>query len=227
MHHPWTPPAGDCRCQVSERGSSGGKRDQKSLLLLPPRQKVTQKTTSVQPGILDLLASHRYIGVTFGPLAQFGRAPQWHCGGHRFDPGTVHKSCNADGKRTIAVIVLFLFHCSDRIRKLSVFPTKIGLSNQDTLSVLWDDGHQEIVSLRTLRDRCPCASCQGETVLLRSYKPPPQPSLPGKYTLKGAEQVGSYALQLTWGDGHATGIYSWDLLRSLCECDECRTGEKE
>jgi putative endonuclease len=25
-----------------------------------------------------------------GPLAQHGRAPQWHCGGHRFDPGTVH-----------------------------------------------------------------------------------------------------------------------------------------
>ena len=28
--------------------------------------------------------------------------------------------------------------------------------------------------------------------------------------------VGSYALQPTWDDGHATGIYSWGFLRRLC-----------
>ena len=46
----------------------------------------------------DTIDNGRMIGTSFGkkekdfrgPLAQHGRAPQWHCGGHRFDPGTVH-----------------------------------------------------------------------------------------------------------------------------------------
>ena len=33
-----------------------------------------------------------------------------------------------------------------------------------------------------------------------------------------AEKVGNYALRLTWSDGHATGIYSWEHLRNICPC---------
>lgn len=44
-----------------------------------------------------------------------------------------------------------------------------------------------------------------------------QPELPGKYILKGAQQVGSYALQVFWGDGHQTGIYTWEKLHSLSQ----------
>ncbi|HWP82552.1 MAG TPA: DUF971 domain-containing protein [Bacteroidota bacterium] len=91
-----------------------------------------------------------------------------------------------------------------------------------TLTVAWDDHHQSVISLRTLRDNCPCAGCQGETILFKTYKPAPQPELPGKYQLTGAEQVGAYALKLVWGDGHQTGIYTWERLRSLCECASCR-----
>ncbi|MBI4428358.1 MAG: DUF971 domain-containing protein [Ignavibacteriales bacterium] len=100
-------------------------------------------------------------------------------------------------------------------------PTTIKLENANALAAQWDDGHKSRTSLRTLRDNCPCASCQGETVLLRTYEPVPSPDLPGKYELKKAEQVGHYALQLFWGDGHATGIYTWERLRSLCECEIC------
>ena len=50
--------------------------------------------------------------------------------------------------------------------------------------------------------------------------PKPNPS-PLKYSLVGASTVGSYAMQLQWGDGHSTGIYTWEHLRSLCECPEC------
>ncbi|HTP80854.1 MAG TPA: DUF971 domain-containing protein [Bacteroidota bacterium] len=99
--------------------------------------------------------------------------------------------------------------------------TRIALASPDQLSIDWDDGHKSVISLKSLRDRCPCASCRGETVLLRTYTPAPQPDLPGKYSLKSAEQVGYYALQLRWGDGHETGIYTWELLRSLCECPDC------
>jgi DUF971 family protein len=106
-------------------------------------------------------------------------------------------------------------------------PTQIKLAKDektktDQLSLAWDDGHAGVISLKTLRDNCPCAGCRGETVLLKSYAPAPQPELPGKYRLVGAEPVGSYALGVSWGDGHRTGIYTWEYLRSLCECDLCR-----
>jgi DUF971 family protein len=44
---------------------------------------------------------------------------------------------------------------------------------------------------------------------------------PGQNELRGIEPVGSYALQLIWGDGHRTGIYTFDYLRQICECEEC------
>ena len=103
-------------------------------------------------------------------------------------------------------------------------PTRIALESPDRLSVTWLDGHQGTIDIRVLRDHCPCAGCQGETVLLRTYTPTPQPELPGRYSLKSASLVGSYALQVVWGDGHATGLYTWDKLRSLCECPECARG---
>ncbi len=104
-------------------------------------------------------------------------------------------------------------------------PTQIKLSNPSELSVKWDDGHASIITLRTLRDNCPCAGCKGETVILKSYIPQQAPELPGKYALKNAEQVGYYALQLYWGDGHSTGMFTWEHLRSLCECPECAARE--
>lgn len=44
----------------------------------------------------------------------------------------------------------------------------------------------------------------------------------GDLELREIERVGNYALGLTWGDGHSTGIYTWRHLRALCQCDECR-----
>ena len=33
--------------------------------------------------------------------------------------------------------------------------------------------------------------------------------------------VGNYAIELRWHDGHSTGIYTYDYLRSLCPCSSC------
>jgi DUF971 family protein len=98
---------------------------------------------------------------------------------------------------------------------------QIKLSSPVELSIKWDDGHASIISLRTLRDSCPCAGCQGETILLKTYKPEPQQHLPGRYNLTGIQQVGHYAIQISWGDGHSTGIYTWEILRNRCECQIC------
>jgi DUF971 family protein len=104
----------------------------------------------------------------------------------------------------------------------TVQPTRVKQQNSSELLITWNDGHVGPVSLRTLRDECPCAECKGETVLLRSYSPgPAAKDTPGFYELNSASAVGGYAIQFSWGDGHRTGIYTWEHLRSLCECGEC------
>jgi DUF971 family protein len=34
--------------------------------------------------------------------------------------------------------------------------------------------------------------------------------------------VGQYALQVAFESGHATGLYTFVLLRALCDCAECQ-----
>jgi DUF971 family protein len=35
------------------------------------------------------------------------------------------------------------------------------------------------------------------------------------YKIKNIEAVGGYAVQVSWKDGHNTGIYSWEYLKKL------------
>jgi DUF971 family protein len=37
--------------------------------------------------------------------------------------------------------------------------------------------------------------------------------------------VGRYAVNIHFSDGHTTGIFSYDYLRSLCPCETCRPKE--
>ena len=97
-------------------------------------------------------------------------------------------------------------------------PRKINRIDQHMLEMEWDDTHKSIHHLYVLRKFCPCAACQqdgaGGSVLLPILKP-------GQNELKEIRPVGNYALQFVWGDGHNTGIYTYEHLRRLCECEEC------
>lgn len=98
-------------------------------------------------------------------------------------------------------------------------PTRIHRSGDAELTVTWDDGHVSLYPLRILRENCPCATCNDERsrggTLLPVYGE-------GKYILSGVKQVGQYAIQISWQDGHDTGIYTFEILRRLCQCSECR-----
>ena len=95
-------------------------------------------------------------------------------------------------------------------------PTSIKKINKDELRIVWEDKHETTLTLQQLRDACPCAGCSGETLLLHEYKPPePDRLSPGRYELKSIQPVGSYAVQFTWGDGHNTGIYTFDYLNNF------------
>jgi DUF971 family protein len=39
--------------------------------------------------------------------------------------------------------------------------------------------------------------------------------------------MGKYAIRFTWNDKHEHGIYSWDYLRYVCPCAECRAHREE
>ena len=47
------------------------------------------------------------------------------------------------------------------------------------------------------------------------------PMFKPRLTARAAKAVGNYALQIDFSDGHTTGIYSYDYLRTICPCQEC------
>jgi DUF971 family protein len=96
----------------------------------------------------------------------------------------------------------------------NVIPKTIEVVN-DILAIAWDDGHESYFEFEALRRACPCALCKGETNVMVEYKPPPQKLTPASFQLRGWQYVGGYAIQPQWADGHASGIYSFQYLRSL------------
>lgn len=86
------------------------------------------------------------------------------------------------------------------------------------LAIKWDDGGESFVPLEKLRRACPCAGCKGETdVMGNLHKLPAQPLSPRAFQLLRLANVGSYAVQPVWGDGHNTGIYPFAYLRKVAD----------
>ena len=86
----------------------------------------------------------------------------------------------------------------------------------DELALKWDDGTESFISLEQLRRHCPCAGCKGEVDIMgHLYKGPERPLSPEAFRLVRLERVGGYALQPVWGDGHSTGIYSFEYLKQI------------
>ena len=84
------------------------------------------------------------------------------------------------------------------------------------LAIKWDDGSESFITLEQLRRCCPCAGCRGETDILGNvYRNPRQPLAPTAFQLVRFAYVGGYAIQPVWGDGHATGLYSFDYLKQV------------
>lgn len=95
-------------------------------------------------------------------------------------------------------------------------PKKIERTDQRSLRITWADIGTTEIPLAHLRQECPCAHCKGETILGKVYKPTLLPTYTeGMNDLVAVEKVGSYAVRLAWGDGHDTGIYTWQYLRLL------------
>ena len=83
------------------------------------------------------------------------------------------------------------------------------------LALSWSDGVEQFLALEKVRLACPCAVCNGEPDVMGRGDAPARNYKPGSFELKGYDFVGGYGLNLKWADGHSTGIYPYQLLRSL------------
>lgn len=89
-----------------------------------------------------------------------------------------------------------------------------------TLSVAWNDHPTSHFTFHHLRDSCRCAQCVHE---FTGEKLLDSASIPNDIHVRSMKLVGNYALKIVWSDGHETGLFTWERLRELCECGECRT----
>ena len=108
----------------------------------------------------------------------------------------------------------------------------IAISKSKGIQIDWKDGHRSAYTLAYLRDECPCATCTGahgtvpqKTNYSAEEAKPANPFKMYTPTLKmlKVEEVGAYAIQIQWSDGHGSGIYSFDHLRRICNCDQCKS----
>ncbi|MGD9645054.1 MAG: DUF971 domain-containing protein [Pirellulales bacterium] len=106
---------------------------------------------------------------------------------------------------------------------MSPQPTKLARTDDGRLLIEWSDGQRRTYGYRELRDACPCATCR------EKRQAPPQPA--GLLTvlspaetrplaIAGMKPVGNYAYSIEFSDGHDSGIYTFELLRSLGEVQQ-------
>ena len=98
-------------------------------------------------------------------------------------------------------------------------------ADAQTLTVGWADGHTSVYSYEGLKRACPCAECRGGHGAMAEPVDPFVFQVPSlmTYEIKELEPAGHYALRIVWGDGHSSGLFRWEVLRSYCPCDACAT----
>ena len=100
----------------------------------------------------------------------------------------------------------------------AAWPTELRLDKEKrTLTVAFDDGVQFALPAELLRVFSPSAEVQGHSAEQRV-------TVPGKKDVRISElePVGTYAVRITFDDGHDTGLYMWAYLRGLGENQEAR-----
>jgi ATP-binding protein involved in chromosome partitioning len=92
-------------------------------------------------------------------------------------------------------------------------PARIEIEDGTRVVLAWEDGTVAELTASQLRAECRCAACREPegAALTDAVVAGPVP-----VTITDARLVGGYAVSFVFApDGHGTGIFSFDLLRSL------------
>ena len=96
-------------------------------------------------------------------------------------------------------------------------PKHIEQISDVVISIKWSDEHESIYFADHLRKNCPCADCDSRRSKLAEKAFP----FAADAKIISWEMMGRYAVGFSFSDGHSTGIYIYEMLRELCQCDEC------
>lgn len=94
-------------------------------------------------------------------------------------------------------------------------PVDAALTDAALLLIEWSDGARLHYPAHLLRAHCPCAHCVEEVKAKEDGPPHLDPKLFASVSFTSVEEVGTYALQIGFSDGHALGIYPFGKLREL------------
>jgi ATP-binding protein involved in chromosome partitioning len=97
-------------------------------------------------------------------------------------------------------------------------PVSLAQDGPDVLLIQWSHGHRGRHRVRDLRLACRCAECVDEWTGSQRLAPD---AVPADVRPVRIEPVGLYGLSIEWSDGHSTGIYTFETLAELCQCEQC------
>lgn len=102
------------------------------------------------------------------------------------------------------------------------YPTKLQRGEAGEIVIQWSDERRTVHTARSLRAACPCASCREKH---KSEEETPADAPPLLPVLSAAEArpleitamrpAGQYAYNIQFSDGHTSGLFTFDLLRSM------------
>jgi DUF971 family protein len=96
-----------------------------------------------------------------------------------------------------------------------MIPVQVKIVEKKTLFIKWKDESESTIDLIKLRMLCPCATCLTERERQsKSYIPLLNEN---QLRVTNINQVGSYAIGISWKDGHNTGIYEYPFLKKLAD----------
>jgi DUF971 family protein len=88
-------------------------------------------------------------------------------------------------------------------------PVEIVALGKPEVRIVWDDDVEHVWAARDLRLQCSCATCVHELTGQALLDPA---SVPTDLTVTSMRLVGNYGVNITFSDGHGTGIYRFDRL---------------
>ena len=93
-------------------------------------------------------------------------------------------------------------------------PTRVEPFSASEILIAWTDGQSFAIPYIELRFSCPCANCVDEHTGKRIVQ---RESIGPEIRTTGVHTVGRYALQISFSDGHSTGIYPYETLLKICD----------
>lgn len=104
-------------------------------------------------------------------------------------------------------------------RIMPALPLALEKTDHRSLAIRWDDGRTLDYPFAKLRAACPCASCR-EKKKAEANRPrgslqvlSPQEAVP--LDVLHMRPVGNYAYNITFSDGHSSGLFTMELLHEL------------